>query len=329
MMEAFTDAQRRQTAVAYLEEALASGKVTHAYLLVGDEDSGKEDVALRFASALVAGDDEGEFQAARRLAHPDVHVYEPDGIRTYSIALVRELAADASLAPIRSSRKVYIVTHAEALAESSANALLKTLEEPPPDAVLVLLAEREGSVLDTIRSRCELLSFAGSSARPDGNPEVFAMVGRLAASCDNRTLLADASRFVELSEEEGEGIERRRQEEFERISDFISGKAAKDYEERTGKLVKASQQKALDEELDAVASWLRDCLLVQQGAPELSVCPGEAPRVLQVATSATASGVLEALSAVNSCRERFTYNVSPQLAVEAMFIEIREALCQQ
>ena len=326
MIDVFAGREQRDTAVAYLHNALASGNITHAYLLTGPQASGKEDVALRFAAALVAAGNQQEFDTARRLAHPDVHVYEPEGVRTYSVAAVRELVADTMLAPIRAPRKVYIVSQAEALNASSANALLKTLEEPPSDTVLILLAPGERSVLETIRSRCEHLAFAGGDTRPDPDQELFGMLRDVAGGCGNRTLLAHAKRFAERAKAGGEDIERERAQELQRNADFLSPAAVKDYEKRTGTLVKAAQQQELVRQLDVLDAWLRDCLLVQQGAPELAAYADEAAATMQVASSAGPSGVLDALQAVATCRARVTYNVSPQLAAEALFLEIRSAL---
>ena len=327
-LDVFAGREKRDVAVAYLAGALSSGSVTHAYLLTGAESSGKEDVALRFASGIVADGDEGEFECARRLAHPDVHVCEPDGVRTYSVALVREIVADATLAPIRSARKVYLLPSADALGASAANALLKTLEEPPEDTVLILLAPSESSVLDTIRSRCEHLSLAGGGGRPDSDGEVFAIMRDVAGGCSDRVLLAHAKRLSERAGKGGEAIERERAAEQERNAEFLSAAAARDFEKRTQTMVKAAQNQELGRLLDIAGAWLRECLLVQQGTPGLCAYPDETSHVMDTATSARPDDVLAAIDAVGRCRERVAYNVSPVLALEAMLIEVRRSLAQ-
>ena len=324
--DVFAGREERDTAVAFLAGALGQGSVVHAYLLVGPPASGKEDVALRFAAALVADGDAGEFDTARRLAHPDVHIFEPDGVAGYKVAGIRELVADAAKSPVRSACKAYIVNAADTLNDSSANALLKTLEEPSADTVLILLAPTEGSVLETVRSRCEVLTLAGTDIRPDADAEVFSAMRDVATGCGDRALLAHARRISERAKGGGDDITRERAEELERVADFLSASATKDHDERTSTLVRAAQADELLRLVDAAAAWLREVLLVSLGAPEMCAHPSESAVVMQVATQAPPDGAVRALEAVGECRTRLACNVSGQLAVEAMLLEVRSAL---
>lgn len=312
---------------AYLEGALASGKTTHAYLIVGDASSAKLQIATRFAAALVAAGDEEQFELACNGAHPDLRLIEPGGTSGYLIDQVRELVHDVDLAPIRAKCKVYIVTAADRLKKEPANAFLKTLEEPPADVVCILLADSEQSVLETLRSRCEVLVLGGAAARRLGNSELFSQLFTVCSGCDNRTVISYARRFVELASAEADVHDEDRLES--RDEDFLSASAKRELEKRDKRAASTRQRRALLEQVELMGSWLRDCFLVQQGAVQLSAYPECADQVMAIATSASARGVVEALAAVRSCAERISYNVSPQLAVEAMFIEIREALCQQ
>lgn len=313
-----------QAVAAYLRDALESGKATHAYLIVGDEGSGKEELALKYAAAVVADGDESEFARACRLAHPDVHILKPDGVERYTVDAIREgVVVDASLTPARSQHKAYILMHADRLNDSSANALLKTLEEPPGNVVCVLLAEREEGVLPTVRSRCEVLSLPATCTQVRTRPDIEDMLRDAAAGCGTRVLLAHARRFCELAQRESGLVEQRQQEQLEREKDFLQGAAAKEAEKRTKRLVTAALRDALSEQLDEVDAWLRTRLVAAQGACEL------ADGMLPTDVGASTAGLLAALAAVKSCRERITYNVTPQLAIEAMFMEIREALCQR
>ena len=312
---------------AYLESALASGKTTHAYLLVGGAGGAKNELARRFAAALVAAGDEEQFSLACKGAHPDVHFIEPGGASGYLIDQVRALVHDVDLAPVRAARKVYVVSRADRLLKEPANAFLKTLEEPPADVVCILLAENEQSVLETLRSRCEVLVLGGAAVRRLGNSELFSQLFTVCSGCDNRTLISYARRFVELASAEADVPDEDRLES--RDEDFLSASAKRELEKRDKRAASTRQRRALLEQVELMGSWLRDCLLVQQGAVQLSAYPECADQVMAIATSASARGIVEALAAVRSCAERISYNVSPQLAVEAMFIEIREALCQQ
>lgn len=146
-------------AVALLQRA--AQRPVHAYLLVGPRGSGVDDAARCFAAAVVAPDgDERAERLVLRGMHPDVVEVEPE--RTViSVQQVRdEIVVEAARAPIEGDRKVIIVFEAERLSDESANAMLKTLEEPPPHAHFVLVTDNADELLETVRSRCQRVDFA-------------------------------------------------------------------------------------------------------------------------------------------------------------------------
>lgn len=119
----------------FLTNAIASGRASHAYLFLGAPGAGKLDAAWALAQAFLCEQDGcGSCDSCVRVArhtHPDVHYYTPESATGYLIAQTRELLDDVPLAPIRAKAKVYIIDRAEQLRANTANALLKTLEEPP------------------------------------------------------------------------------------------------------------------------------------------------------------------------------------------------------
>ena len=114
---------------------------------------GKREVARIFAGELL-----GDHARVARGSHPDLYVLEPLG-EQIRIDDVRELRRDLHMRPFEADRRVYLVFGADSLNEDAADALLKDLEEPPPYAVVVLVAERLGPLPETIRSRCQLVPF--------------------------------------------------------------------------------------------------------------------------------------------------------------------------
>lgn len=100
-----------------------------------------------------------------RRHHPDVHFYEPAGAHAYLVEQIREIIADVQLAPIAAKGSVYIINRADLLSSASANAFLKTLEEPPAHATIILIARTKDSVLPTLVSRCVSVPFATLPAR--------------------------------------------------------------------------------------------------------------------------------------------------------------------
>jgi DNA polymerase-3 subunit delta' len=161
------------TAVIGQERALAAlhaaaQRPVHAYLLVGPRGSGVEAAARSFAAMLIGveGDERGERLVARGV-HPDVVEFEPAGASYRVKEDVRErILPEAARAPIEGERKVLVLFEAERLRgnqNESANALLKTLEEPPDRTVVILVTSAPDDLLPTIRSRCQRVDFVALS----------------------------------------------------------------------------------------------------------------------------------------------------------------------
>jgi len=142
----------------------AAARPGHAYLLVGPRGSGVEDAAREFAAMLigVAGDERGSRLVMRSL-HPDVVEFEPSGPSYRVKEDVRDrILPAAARSPIEGDRKVLVLFEAERLRGNQnepANAMLKTLEEPPDRTVVVLVTGAPDDLLPTIRSRCQRIDF--------------------------------------------------------------------------------------------------------------------------------------------------------------------------
>ena len=147
--------------------ALAAGlqNPTHAYLFTGPPGSGKRAAARAFvAELLVAGAPDADSARRRALAdpspHPDLAWLRPAGAQ-HLVEEVRERVIEAApYRPFEGERRAFVIDEADAMAEESQNALLKTLEEPAPFAHLVLIASQPSALLDTVRSRCQEVRFA-------------------------------------------------------------------------------------------------------------------------------------------------------------------------
>jgi DNA polymerase-3 subunit delta' len=145
-------------AVDLLRRALASGRVAHAYAFVGPAGAGRMTTALAFAAELLGS-------PSRQ--HPDLHVIvptppesNPRGARAIRIGAIRELERQAALRPAMARRKVFVLDEAERMTGESPQAFLKTLEEPPPATVIILILPRVRAVPATVISRCQVVRFA-------------------------------------------------------------------------------------------------------------------------------------------------------------------------
>ena len=149
-------------AVNLLRRSLDEGHLAHAYLFIGPKHVGKMTLALNFAQALNCSAEDkpcGHCRSCRLIAsgnHPDVQIIAK-AEKEIGIGQIKELQHQVNLKPYEASYRVFIIDGAEYLSEEGANSLLKTLEEPPPKTVFILLARNESLILPTILSRCQRL----------------------------------------------------------------------------------------------------------------------------------------------------------------------------
>ncbi|MBM3266870.1 MAG: hypothetical protein FJZ01_04400 [Candidatus Sericytochromatia bacterium] len=190
-LPAFAGIVGQDRAVAQLQATLAQPR--HAYLLVGLPGVGKTTLATAWAMALFCRDRTGcgactECRTFLHGNYVDFHLWEPAG-RSTSIEQMRDLVRQAELAPYRGTHQVHVV-FADTLTLPAANCLLKTLEEPPPGTILILLAQSLADVLPTIVSRCQRVAChpvpeadidSWLVARHGATPEQAAIAARRAA----------------------------------------------------------------------------------------------------------------------------------------------------
>ncbi len=148
-----------------LEQTVKNDKVLHSYLFSGKDGIGKYLIAKEFAKSILCQNDSEipcnqcksclEFESCN---HPDYYLIEPDG-NSIKIDQIRYSNAKILEKPVNSNKKVYIIRDSHKMTKEAQNSLLKTLEEPPEYAVIILITSQEERLLTTIKSRCTKISF--------------------------------------------------------------------------------------------------------------------------------------------------------------------------
>jgi DNA polymerase III, gamma/tau subunits len=205
-MDYFEGITGQERALQVLRQALSADTISHAYLFTGPAGVGKKTAALAFARAIIlAHDPEGEIYL-REKVHPDFMIVEkPDDKASILIEQInRGLEPWLAMKPYRAARRVVIIKEAHLMGQPAANALLKTLEEPPGYAVIILVTD-EQNLMETIVSRCQLIRFS-PVAEPDIR-QILIKRGIAAERADNLAKLGQGSiaAAIQLAEEEGVG----------------------------------------------------------------------------------------------------------------------------
>jgi DNA polymerase-3 subunit delta' len=317
----FSDILGQDRNIALLRRSLETGKVGHSYLFEGIEGCGKRSTALAFIQALFCNNGEGcgGCPCCRKLAgmqHPDLHLVEPDGA-FIKIDQVRELQRELSFRPFEAPRKACVIDTADRLNQAAGNALLKTLEEPPGNALIILVTANVGRMLPTILSRCQRLHFR---ALPQETLERHL----LAHGSDQETArlsstMADGSLGKALAISAETSLTGRR-ELLERI--FASSL------HDIGLLLDMAEELAGDKErvpdiLDILTAFLRDILLVQGGS--VGIVNHDLLHLVEREASRHNMGVvMERIGQVDQARHSIQRNVNARLTLEVLFMRLSE-----
>lgn len=316
-----------------LRAALRHDRVAHAYLFHGDDRIGKRLMAVAFAQAVTcehppAGEPDacGVCRACRQIAartHPDWFVIEPDrelANPQIKIEQVRELEEQIVYRPLVALRKICLIDEADRLNPAAANALLKTLEEPPGYSLFLLVSSRPFALPATIRSRCQSLHFV---APPRRDVEA-ALVSRNVPAADARfvTLLTEA-RIGEALETDLAAL-RAVHEEFGGLISPASLRSPAGILSAAEALHRSGRA---GETLQWLVQWLRDLLLVALGAGTEHLLDAERlGDMRQAASRLDVDGALDLLEELERIERAGTRNLNLQMALETVLLRLREVL---
>lgn len=331
--------------LSVLERAIDNGRLHHAFLFTGPDGVGKASLAYTLTAALncTRGDGEG-FQppcgtcpTCRRIAanqHPDLHVLEPTGrtVRTLKIDAVRGLQKVLVSTPYEARRRVVLLNDAHLMTEEAANALLKTLEEPPDRTLLILVTDQPQRLLDTIRSRCQRLRFGRlprelvTASLPELWPSSFDLEeGEEPPELPPAELFSVAAGYGEGSpgrslEVLKSGVLESRRELLERVLGLEAGSPVSWLNEADWFSDSGAN---LRERLDILMVFFRDVLLHHHGHSARAVNEDLPDLIQRGARRFSTEATLALLDAILAAKYRLNGYVSAQLVAEDLVARLQ------
>lgn len=348
----FREISGHRRILSLLSRSIASGSLPPSLIFAGPEGVGKRLVAESVAQALNctsplkrAEEDKatedgpsgglifdacGHCPACKRIArgvHSDVLLIAPTESGSIKIEQVREAIDRGAYRPFEGKRRVTVIDNADELMLGAQNALLKTLEEPPPSSVFILVTSRPDSLLPTVRSRCSQVRFARLSSA-----DVAAALERGHKYSRGDALIvaaaADGSVGRALSVQAGDFAEARG--DVERLLRTARGRSdARTRVERAKDLVKGGggpaslEREHLGARLQALSSLVRDLGILATGADaRLLANVDRRPELEGLSTSYDSERALRVFEAVDRAQDALDRNVSPKVVADWIALQI-------
>ncbi len=328
-MNKFKDVIGYEDIIQYIKNAISEDQVSHAYILNGERGSGKKMLANLFARTLLCNNNQLEpcnacqsCIQAESSNNPDIITVQHEKIGSIGIDDIRsQVNNDILLKPYANKYKVYIIPEADKMTEQAQNALLKTIEEPPTYAVILLLTENPDQLLSTIKSRCVMLKLRNIRntlvkqylVQQKHIPEYQAQIcATFAQGNIGRALeLATSEYFNEIKDS---ALTLLRQINDLDTSDVIA-------------TIKGINQYKIDilDYLDIMIIWYRDILIYKATKNKDKVIFEDQLRVIEErATRSSYEGLETILQAIDKSKARIRANVNFDLVIELLLLTIKE-----
>ncbi|WP_024866152.1 DNA polymerase III subunit [Butyrivibrio sp. FCS014] len=348
-MADFSDIIDQEQMKEHMQHGLESGKISHAYIISGEKDSGKEFIAGIFAKALLCENREdrnGYHEACNKCpscikamsgSHPDLITLVPEKPTSIGVDDIRvKIRDDVMIKPYESRYKIYIIPEGEKMTPAAQNALLKTLEEPPSYIVIIILTSNINAFLPTIISRCIVLPMKPAL---DDSIRKFLMeqqgvVDYKASLCaafargnvGKALNLASNERFENLRTGTVEFMAKVKNlsiaEAMERLHTLL---AAPEGEEKAAK--KGIDMGQYEDFMDVLIFLFRDFLVFKATGDDSHLIFSDKVSYIRSATeTCTYEGVGSMLKDLEIARNRVSSNVNIDLALELMLLGIKENL---
>lgn len=328
-MATFADIVGQEQLKEHLQNAISMNKVSHAYIINGERSSGKEFIAKIFAMTLQCekgGTDPcGECHSCKQAMsnnQPDIIFISHEKPGSIGVEDIRgQINNDIGIKPYSSPRKVYIMNEGEKMTVQAQNALLKTLEEPPEYAVIIILTTNVDSLLPTILSRCVVLNMKPVE---DALVKKYLMTELQVPDYKANICVAFARGNV------GKAKLLANSEEFEKVKDEAVTLVKHINEMETHEVVKAikkiSEYKLdVNDYLDILSIWYRDVLLYKATRDMNGlIFRDEFQQISKMADRSTYEGIETIVNALQQAKRRLDANVNFDLTMELLLLTIKE-----
>lgn len=328
-MPGFNDIVGHEMIIEHFKKAIKTGKVSHAYILTGEAGMGRKSLADAFALTLFceAGKAEPcmECHACRQVLsknHPDLIYVTHDKPGSIGIDDIREQINDTIMVkPYSSLYKIYVVDESEKMTVQAQNALLKTIEEPPSYAIILLLTTNQEAFLPTILSRCVELKLKpirdaviksylmGTMGIKETQSDVYAAFAR--GNLGKAIHLATSEEFQLLYKEVLNLLRNVKRMDISELLDCI----------------KKLKEEHIDiyECLDFMQLWYRDVLMFKVTKDiNLQVFKEEYNAVNEISETSGYDGLENILHAIDKARIRLNANVNMELTMELLLLDMKE-----
>ncbi|MBM4446846.1 MAG: DNA polymerase III subunit delta' [Chloroflexi bacterium] len=320
-------------ALALFEHSLQTGNLAHAYLFVGAAHIGKTTLALDLTRAVNCQGSEppcGECQSCKRIAngkHADITIIGLNSAKDsgdaksrveISIDDIRELQRNASLPPFEGKHKVFVIDGAEYLSSEAANCLLKTIEEPPPYVMILLLTAEELRLLPTVISRCQRIKL-----KPVSNEEIEKiLIEAYGVDSDRAKLLARLSQgclgWALTVYMDDSYLAQRNQRLTEMFSLLDSG-----WEERFNYAAKlGNDRKSAEEMIKLWFAWWRDVMLTKCGCEHAITNVDYAPILEKWAQVLSLLEIKDFINRLQQALNQIAINANLRLVFEILMLNM-------
>lgn len=328
-MAKFTDIVGQEQLKEHLQNAIAMNKVSHAYIINGERNAGKEFIAKVFAMTLQCekGETEpcGECHSCKQALgnnQPDIIYISHEKPNTIGVEDIRsQINNDIGIKPYSSPRKIYIINEGEKMTPQAQNALLKTLEEPPEYAVILILTTNVEALLPTVISRCVALYM---KPVPDALVKKYLMEQLAIPDYKANICVAFARGNI------GKAKLLASSEEFEKVKDEAISLVKNINDMEIHEIVKAIKKISeykfdVNDYLDILMAWYRDVLFFKATKDVNSlVFKEEIQQIMRVSDRSTYEGIETIVNALQSAKKRLEANVNFDLTMELLLLAIQE-----